>query len=139
GSKPSPARPKWPDTWGRSNVPARPDRTVRGQWLAGAEARAARQREDQVLAEEIRKVHGASGGAHGSPRVTAELRENGHHVNEKRVARVMRTYSIAGIRLRRRVRTTVPDPASSPVPDLLQRNFTAPEPGRKLMGDITYR
>ncbi|MCX4564501.1 IS3 family transposase [Streptomyces phaeochromogenes] len=109
------------------------------KWRASAEARAARQREDQVLAEEIRKVHGESGGAHGSPRVTAELRDNGHHVNEKRVARVMRTYSIAGIRLRRRVRTTVPDPASSPVPDLLQRDFTAPEPVRKLMGDITYR
>ncbi|MFJ6793965.1 hypothetical protein [Streptomyces sp. NPDC091268] len=50
----------------------------------------------------------------------------------------MRTYSITGIRLRRRVRTTVPDQASSPVPDLFQRDFTAGEPGRKLMGDITH-
>lgn len=24
-------RPKWPDSWGRSNVPARPERRVRGQ------------------------------------------------------------------------------------------------------------
>jgi transposase InsO family protein len=50
----------------------------------------------------------------------------------------MRTFSITGIRLRRRVRTTVPDPAASPVPDLFQRDFTATEPGRKYMGDITY-
>ncbi|OEJ21276.1 hypothetical protein AS594_37320 [Streptomyces agglomeratus] len=35
------------------------------KWLAGAEARATRQREDRVLAEEIREVHGASGGAYG--------------------------------------------------------------------------
>ncbi|MFC5786676.1 MULTISPECIES: IS3 family transposase [Streptomyces] len=108
------------------------------KWLAGAEARAARQRQDQILAEEIREVHDESGGAYGSPRVTAELREKGWRVNEKRVARVMRTYSITGIRLRRRVRTTVPDPASSQVADLFGRDFTAPEPGRKYMGDITY-
>ncbi|MCM2416609.1 IS3 family transposase [Streptomyces sp. RKAG293] len=108
------------------------------KWLAGAEARAARQREDLVLAEEIREVHGESGGAYGSPRVTAELREKGRQVNEKRVARVMRTFSITGVRLRRRVRTTVPDPASSPVEDLFQRDFTAAQPGRKYMGDITY-
>jgi transposase InsO family protein len=108
------------------------------KWLAGAGARAARKRQDLVLAEQIRQVHGESGGAYGSPRVTAELREKGHAVNEKRVARVMRTYSVTGIRLRRRVRTTVPDPAASPVPDLFQRDFTATEPGRKLMGDITY-
>ncbi|MFE3907869.1 IS3 family transposase, partial [Streptomyces sp. NPDC059153] len=46
-------------------------------WLAGAEARATRQREDRILAEEIREVHGESGGAYGSPRATAELREKG--------------------------------------------------------------
>ncbi|MFD1313952.1 IS3 family transposase, partial [Streptomyces kaempferi] len=73
-----------------------------------------------------------------SPRVTAELREKGRRVNEKRVARIMRTFSITGIRLRRRVRTTVPDPAASPVADLFQRDFTAADPGRKYMGDITY-
>jgi transposase InsO family protein len=108
------------------------------KWLAGAEARAARQRRDRILAEEIREVHGESGGAYGSPRVTAELREKGHVVNEKRVARIMRTFSITGIRLRRRVRTTAPDPASGQVADLFGRDFTAAEPGRKLMGDITY-
>ncbi|MFJ2154340.1 IS3 family transposase [Streptomyces microflavus] len=108
------------------------------KWLAGAEARAARQREDLVLAEKIREVHGESGGAYGSPRVTAELREKGHAVNEKRIARVMRAFDIIGIRLRRRVRTTVPDPAAGTVPDLFGRDFTATEPGRKLMGDITY-
>ncbi|MFE7648431.1 IS3 family transposase [Streptomyces phaeoluteigriseus] len=108
------------------------------KWLAGAQARAARQHRDRILAEEIREVHGESGGAYGSPRVTAELREKGRRVNEKRIARIMRTFSIAGIRLRRRVRTTIPDPATSPVPDLFQRDFTATEPGLKYMGDITY-
>lgn len=108
------------------------------KWRAGAEARAARERADQELAEHIRVVHAESGGAHGSPRVTAELRETGTVVNEKKVARVMRKFAIAGIRLRRKVRTTVPEPAATPVADLFDRDFTAPEPGRKYMGDITY-
>lgn len=108
------------------------------KWQNGAEARAGRRRDDELLAEEIRRIHADSGGAYGSPRVTAELHELGSRVNEKRVARVMRTYSIAGVRLRRRVRTTVPDPAAQLVADLFRRDFTAADPGRKYMGDITY-
>ncbi|MFF9128503.1 IS3 family transposase [Streptomyces sp. NPDC014889] len=64
------------------------------KWLAGRKARAARLREDQLLAERSREVHDESGGAYGSPRVTAEFREKGLRVNEKRIARVMRTFSI---------------------------------------------
>lgn len=108
------------------------------KWRDGAQARAARERADEQLAVRIRAVHGESGSAYGSPRVTAELRAGGMAVNEKKVARVMRKFSITGIRLRTRVRTTVPEPAATPVPDLFHRDFTAPEPGRKYMGDITY-
>jgi transposase InsO family protein len=108
------------------------------KWRTGMAARTARQREDRFLARKIRQVHGESGGAYGSPRVTAELRETGLRVNEKRVARLIRTFAITGIRLRRRVRTNVPDPTASQVPDLFQRDFTVTEPGRKYMGDITY-
>ncbi|MEV0691263.1 hypothetical protein [Streptomyces sp. NPDC050388] len=63
--------------------------------------------------------------------MTAKFREKGLRVNEKRIARVRRTFAITGIRLRRRVRTTVPDPTASQVPDLFQWDFTATEPGRK--------
>ena len=108
------------------------------KWLDGAEARAAREQADRVLAAQIRAVHAEADGAYGSPRVTAELREQGMVVNEKKVARVMRKFSIAGIRLRKKVRTTVPEPSDVPVADLFGRDFTAPELGVKYMGDITY-
>lgn len=108
------------------------------KWRAGAPARAGREAADAALAAEIRAAHTDSDATYGSPRITAELRENGRHINRKRVARVMRKYDIVGIRLRRRVRTTIPDPALSAVPDLFRRDFTAPEPGLKYMGDITY-
>ena len=50
----------------------------------------------------------------------------------------MRAHHIAGVRLRRRVRTTVPEPADQKVPDLLKRDFTAPAPNLRYVGDITY-
>jgi transposase InsO family protein len=46
-------------------------------------------------------------------------------VNRKRIERPMRQDGIQGRRLKRRDRTTVPDPAAQAVPDLLRRNFTA--------------
>ena len=50
----------------------------------------------------------------------------------------MREHGLAGIRLRRRVRTTVPDQAGHWFPDLLGRDFTADVPNRRYIGDITY-
>lgn len=50
----------------------------------------------------------------------------------------MRSIGLAGVRLRRRHRTTVPDPAAAKAPDLFGRDFTAAEPNTKYVGDITY-
>ncbi len=133
-------------------------------WLAGAEARAQRQADDDALAQRIRQVHQGDR-AYGAPRVTAELNDPTSPVNtspveaqavqaqaaegvgeepllqvvnHKRVARVMREHHLVGLRLRRKVRTTIADPDTSPVPDLLNRNFTASAPNRRYVGDITY-
>ncbi|MFD0035999.1 IS3 family transposase [Streptomyces sp. NPDC127172] len=109
------------------------------KWREGREARAERERADQALAERIRAVHDESDRAYGAPRVTAELRDElGMQINEKKVARVMRKFHIVGIHLRKKVKTTVPEPSHTPVPDLFQRDFTADRPGVKYMGDITY-
>jgi len=109
------------------------------KWCAAAPARAARERADAALAARIREVHAEFDGAYGSPRITAELRETGEApVNHKKVTRVMRAFGIVGTHLRRRVRTTVPEPSDTVVPDLFGRDFTAPAPNLKYMGDITY-
>ncbi|WSM88029.1 IS3 family transposase [Actinacidiphila glaucinigra] len=108
------------------------------KWRASRQARAARERADASLAERIRAVHTEWDGTYGRPRITAELRDEGEHVNHKRVGRVMRKYGIAGLRLRKRQVTTVPEPSATPVPDLLGRDFTASAPNMKYVGDITY-
>ncbi|MER6169633.1 IS3 family transposase [Streptomyces violaceorubidus] len=108
------------------------------KWRAGRAARAARERSDAALAERIRAVHTEWDGTYGRPRITAELRDDGELVNHKRVGRVMRKFGIAGLRLRKRQVTTVPEPSATPVPDLLRRDFTANTPNTKYVGDITY-
>jgi transposase-like protein len=106
-------------------------------WRRTAADRAARQAADARLAARIRAVHRESDGTYGVPRITAELREAGERVNHKRIARVMRDTGLAGVRLRRRHRTTVADPAATKAPDLIGRGFTASEPNTKYVGDIT--
>ena len=113
-------------------------------WQAAAPRRARRAADDAELAGRIRAVQDpAQGGdkAYGAPRVTAELNDGappGERVNRKRVARVMAEHGLAGIRLRRKVRTTLPEPADATVPDLLGRDFTAKSPNCRYVGDITY-
>lgn len=109
-------------------------------WLGAADTRAARIAADTALQARIRSVH-TEDNTYGAPRITAELNDgapDGQRVNHKRVARVMRTAGIAGYRRRRRVKTTVADPANQKVPDLLGRDFTAAAPNTKYVGDITY-
>ena len=82
---------------------------------------------DEALAARIRVVHNEDT-TYGAPRITAELNDGvpaPERVNHKRVARVMRAAGIAGYRRKRRVKTTVADPANQKVPDLLGRDFTA--------------
>ncbi len=109
-------------------------------WCAAAENRAARVAADQALQSRIRAVHDEDN-AYGAPRNTAELNDGApedERVNHKRVARVMRGAGIVGYRRKRRVKTTVPDPANQKVPDLLGRDFTAPSLNTTYVGDITY-
>ncbi len=107
-------------------------------WKATTADRATRHAADVALAGTIRRVHAASDGTYGAPRVTAELRDDGLHVNRKRVARVMRRFGVQGLRLRRRVRTTITDPAAAKAPDLIGRDFTAGAVNQRYVGDITY-
>jgi transposase InsO family protein len=109
-------------------------------WRAGAPARQARAADDARLADRIRAIHDEDNTV-GAPRVTAELNDGvppAERVNRKRVARVMRENEIRGYQRKRRARTTVPEPSGQVVPDLLKRDFTAPEVNQRYVGDITY-
>lgn len=109
-------------------------------WAAAAPTRQRRAEADARLLDRIRAVH-STDTTQGRPRITAELNDGvpaGKRVNHKRIGRVMAAHGIEGLRLRRRHRTTIAEPSDTMYPDLLNRDFTAPVPNRRYVGDITY-
>ena len=98
--------------------------------------RRGRECDDQRLTALILEVHTACP-AYGALRVTHELQRQGVPVGRRIVARLMRRHGIAGTTRRKRRNPTRPDAGAAAVPDLIMRDFTAPMPGLKLVGDIT--
>jgi putative transposase len=106
-------------------------------WRGRPESR--RAAANRALLDDIREVHGASGGRYGSPRVHAALRTRGGGTGRGRVERLMRTHGIRGLLARpRRVRTTDSGHAFPVAPDLLKRRFTADKPNQIWLADLTY-
>jgi transposase InsO family protein len=100
-----------------------------------------RELSDAELCELIGAIHRDSRGTYGAPRVTAELRQGGHHVSKKRVARLMARLGLAGRCKRRWKKTTVRDPDSEAAAvDLVRRVFGpgVHELDRVWCGDISY-
>ncbi len=97
-----------------------------------------RSREDAVLAGRIRWIHLRSRGTYGSPRIHAELCDEGVHVGRKRVARLMQAAGLQGVSRRKHTRTTVRQAKARPAPDLVERNFMAAGPNELWVADITY-
>ena len=107
-------------------------------WRSTEAVRAQRDAADRALIAKIRAVHARHDTTYGAPRITAELQDDGLAVNHKRVARVMRRFRVQGLRLRRRVTTTIADPSAVKAPDLIGRDFNAPAINERYVGDITY-
>lgn len=95
------------------------------------------ERVELLLVSKIRKIHKDSGGTYGSPRVTAELHDEGRIVNHKRVERLMRIHDIVGHTPKKRTVTTIPYAAHG-IDDLVKRNFTPDGLDQTWAGDISY-
>jgi transposase InsO family protein len=72
------------------------------------------------------------------PGVTGQGAGDDVVVNHKRVERLMARHDLRGRCGRRKVRTTVPDPAATPFPDLVQRDFVRHQLDELWLGDLTY-
>jgi putative transposase len=96
--------------------------------------------EDERLSKKIREIHDRSKGTYGAPRIHAELAEEGVHIGRKRVARLMRAATLQGVSRRKAPRTTQrrPEAETQPIPDLVQRDFTATRPNELWVADVTY-
>ena len=88
------------------------------------------QREDQQLAKHTHAVYHACRQVYGSPRIHAELREQGISVSRKRVARLMRELGLSACRRRHRKITIHGMPGARVAPNLLNQEFAATRPMR---------
>ena len=106
-------------------------------WLNRKPSKREQQRE--ILSKEIHKLHAASKGRYGSPKITIELRDRGFMVSRPRVARIMRANGIRSVISRKfKVCTTDSNHGFRISPNLLDRNFTPDRPAESWVSDITY-
>ncbi len=93
-------------------------------------------RHEQLRAA-VRRLFAAHEGKYGSPRITADLRDEGWAVSKNTVAAVMREQGLAARRKKKRKATTRPGKGRWRAPDLVKRDFPAREINVKWYGDGT--
>jgi transposase InsO family protein len=85
----------------------------------------------------IRRWFAEHHGTYGSPRITADLRDEGWRVSQNTVAQLMAELGLQARRKRRRKQTTRPGRGRWRAPDLIGRDFAAEQLNRKWYGDGT--
>jgi transposase InsO family protein len=90
-----------------------------------------------ALAAEVTRLFRAHRGTYGSPRITADLRDEGWAVSVNTVAAVMRELGLAARPRRRRRSLTRPGKGRWRAPDLVRRDFAAEAVNQKWFGDGT--
>jgi putative transposase len=96
-----------------------------------------REQDNEKISKEIQTVYARSRHVYGILKITEALRLLGHHVNHKRVARLMRKLGIQS-KVARKFKATTDSNHSLPVAEnLLNREFQAEKPNQKWVSDIT--
>ncbi len=103
-------------------------------WRARPESQ--RSRVDRQLTQVIRRVHAESDGTYGSPRIHAELKEDGFACGLAKVARLMRKTGLKGCP-KRRFRVTTKSGLTR-AENLLDQDFSAEIMNERWASDITY-
>ncbi len=105
------------------------------EWRSRPESATAKRRE--YLSLLIRKAFDDSGGTYGHRRVWAQLARWGVRSGLELVRRLMRELGLVACQPRPWRPATTQQGAAGPIPDLVNRDFTAEVPGQKMAGDIT--
>ena len=95
---------------------------------------------DALIGARITTIFDDEHGLYGAKRIAASLNDDTDFppINHKKVARIMKSMGLKGFTKRRRCVTTRRKPGHRVMPDLVGRTFTANEPNRVYLGDITY-
>ncbi|HET8930027.1 MAG TPA: IS3 family transposase, partial [Acidimicrobiales bacterium] len=94
---------------------------------------------DAVMMQALMALWVANRKVYGADKLWRAAHRAGHEIGRDQVARLMRQLRIEGVsRRRKKVFTTVADPDAVRAPDLVKRDFTATEPNRLWVTDLTY-
>ena len=112
--------------------------TSRGYRAAKARPASARALRDEVLLPELRRIHAENYSVYGVRKMHHAMRRAGWDVGRDQVARLMRGAGLHGVRRGRKPVTTYPTHVPDALPNLVERRFTAEQPNRLWVADITY-
>ncbi|MFW9112711.1 IS3 family transposase [Corynebacterium striatum] len=110
------------------------------KWVNTRENRRLKIYSDALIGARIKAIFDDEHGLYGAKRIAASLNDDTDFgpTNHKKVARIMKSMGLKGFSKRRRCITTRRKPGHRVMPDLVGRTFTADEPNRVYVGDITY-
>lgn len=112
--------------------------SVSGYYTYTQRSKSNRQIANEKLLSEIRVIYKKRRGTYGSPRITDELRDNGHGCGKNRVARLMKENTIVA-KTKRRFKVTTQSKHTHPIAqNLVNRDFSSDKPNRLWVSDITY-
>jgi putative transposase len=105
------------------------------EWRSRPESATAARRE--LLKIKIKALFDANDETYGYRRIHAALVRGGEQVSDELVRQLMRELGLVPCQPRPR-RSLTAQGQAGPIPDLVNRDFTAGKPGEKMVGDITY-
>jgi putative transposase len=106
------------------------------EWRSRPESATAKRREELKLV--VAKAFHDSDGTYGYRRVWCQLARWGVRAGPELVRALMRELGLVACQPRPWRPSTTQQGQAGPIPDLVNRDFTADAPGRKMVGDITY-
>jgi transposase InsO family protein len=106
------------------------------EWRSRPESATAGRRNRLALI--VRKISGVSDSTYGYRRIAAQLARQGTVAGPELVRKIMRDLGLVTCQPRPWRPSTTRQGQAGPIPDLVNRDFTAEAPGAKMVGDITY-
>lgn len=112
--------------------------TSRGYRAAKSRPASARSMRDEILVEEVKRIHQENYSVYGVRKMWHAMRHAGWDVGRDQVARLMKIAGLQGVRRGRKPVTTRPTVGDDQRPDLVERKFVAARPQQLWVADITY-
>ncbi len=106
------------------------------EWRTRPKSKTEKRRE--ILKLKIKALFEFNNEEYGYRRIHAELVRGGEQVGDELVRQLMRELELTPCQPRPWRVSLTEQGAAGPIPDLVNRDFSAGKPGEKMVGDITY-